>query len=194
MDLKTAVWTRRSVRKFKDTPIDHALLEEIMQGALMAPSGVNLQPWYFLVLESKEAMDKYREIMREGVKGFLPVLENRFPNHPEVVRETTSFLSNCGGAPVVVLAFLHKPSLNADDKSSSNIQGVAAAIQNLLLLAWDKGIASCWTTAPISAGVSEIIEEQFAPDKGNFVAAICMGYTDQEPKAPRRKTDRIVYC
>ena len=160
----------------------------------MAPSGVNLQPWYFLVLESQEAMEKYREIMREGAKGFLPVLEKRFPKHPEVVRETTSFLSNCGGAPVVVLVFLHKPSLNTDDKACSNIQGVAAAIQNLLLLAWDKGIASCWTTAPVSAGVSEIIEKQFAPDKGNFVAAICMGYADQEPQAPRRKTDRIVYC
>ena len=193
MDLKTVVWTRRSVRKYKDTPIDHAVLEEILQGALMAPSGVNLQPWYFVVLESKEAVDQYRAIMKEGAKGFLPDLEKRFPDHPEVVRETTSFLTTCGGAPVIVLAFFHKPVFNTLTKSDSNLQSVAAAIQNLLLLAWDKGIASCWMTAPLSAGISEIVEKQFAPDKGSFVAAISLGYPDQEPKAPRRKTDRVVF-
>ena len=53
MELKTAIWTRRSVRNFKDTPIDHADIEEIMEGTLMAPSAINLQPWYFAVLEKR---------------------------------------------------------------------------------------------------------------------------------------------
>ncbi|MBR1456910.1 MAG: nitroreductase family protein [Oscillospiraceae bacterium] len=193
MELKEAVWTRRSVRKFDPTPIEHEVLEEILQGALMAPSAVNLQPWHFVVLESAEAVEEYRAIMREGAKGFLPTLEKRFPDHPEVVEETMSFLSSCGGAPVVVLAFLNKPAFNERRKSSSHVQSVAAAIQNLVLLAWDKGISSCWTGAPLSAGVDGEIEARFAPEHGDFVAAICMGYSQLTPKAPRRKTDRVVF-
>ena len=193
MELKEVVWTRRSVRKFKDTPIAHEDLEEILQSATMAPSGVNLQPWYFVALESPEAMEEYRAIMRKGAQGFLPALQARFPTHPEVIEETMDFLSNCGGAPAVVLVFFHKPSIAKDPGVSSHLQSVAAAIQTMLLMAWDKGIASCWTTAPVNAGLGGMLQERYAPDKGAMVAAVCLGYPAEERKAPVRKTDRIVY-
>ena len=45
MEFKDVVYGRRSVRRFKDTPVDDKILEEIVDAALWAPSGVNLQPW-----------------------------------------------------------------------------------------------------------------------------------------------------
>ena len=61
MELKEIIYSRRSVRKYQSTPIPHEVLEELLEGAMMAPSGVNTQPWYFVVLESSGAVEEYRE-------------------------------------------------------------------------------------------------------------------------------------
>ena len=39
MEFKDVVYGRRSVRKFKDTPVDDKILKEIVDAALWAPSG-----------------------------------------------------------------------------------------------------------------------------------------------------------
>ena len=41
MEFKDVVYGRRSVRRFKDTPVDDKILKEIVDAALWAPSGVN---------------------------------------------------------------------------------------------------------------------------------------------------------
>ena len=58
-------------------------------------------------------------------------------------------------------------------------------IRNLLLAAWDKGIGSCWLSAPQRMGFGPALQECFAPDKGEFVAMVTLGYPDQAPKAIR---------
>lgn len=193
MELKECVTTRRSVRKYLPDPIPHEILTELLEGAMMAPSGVNNQPWYFVVLETKTAVEAYRKLMRENAGNFRRRLEERFPEHPEVVESTLEYMATLGGAPVVVLAFLLKPEYNESHKANPAVQSVAAAIENLLLLAWDKGIGSCWMTAPFSMGVDAVLEETYAPEHGHFVAAVALGYPAQKPKMPRRKEGRVTF-
>lgn len=45
-----AICQRRSVRAFLDTPVDTAVLKQILQVASRAPSGTNTQPWQVYVL------------------------------------------------------------------------------------------------------------------------------------------------
>ena len=58
MDLYEAIKGRRSVRKFKSTPVPKDLIEKIFEIALWAPSGMNRQNWKFFVLagERKEEL------------------------------------------------------------------------------------------------------------------------------------------
>ena len=55
MELMEAIKTRRSVRKFTDEPVPREKLEKIIEAAMWAPSGQNLQPWYFVALPSTGA-------------------------------------------------------------------------------------------------------------------------------------------
>ena len=48
MELMEAIKTRRSVRKFTDEPVPREKLEKIIEAAMGAPSGQNLQLWFFL--------------------------------------------------------------------------------------------------------------------------------------------------
>jgi len=50
MEILEAIYSRRSVRKFTAEPIPDALLSRVIEAALQAPSGGNVQPWAFLVV------------------------------------------------------------------------------------------------------------------------------------------------
>lgn len=187
METREAIFGRRSVRKYIDKPINDEILKILIEGASMAPSADNLQPWYFVAVRSEENINKLRNIFKEISKKGKPQLENRFPNHPEVVGETLGFIKSLGNASTCILAFLLKPNYN---ESVSAWQSVSAAIENICLLAHDEGIGSCWLTAPLETGYSEVIESEFAPEAGSLVAAITLGYPAFEPKAPKRKQGR----
>ncbi|WMJ85298.1 nitroreductase family protein [Anaerocolumna sp. MB42-C2] len=53
--------TRRSIRKFQDKAIEQDKMEEILKGALMAPSSKGLRPWELLVVTDGELLQKLSE-------------------------------------------------------------------------------------------------------------------------------------
>ena len=190
MEAREALLTRRSVRKYRSDPVPRQDLEEIMEAALRAPSAINLQHWHFVVVESPERMAELREVMGRVSDKFHPVLAQRFAKHPETVVETETFLSSLGRAPVCVLAFFLKDDYPDRDGA---MQSVSAAIENLLLAAWDKGLGSCWLSAPQRMGFGPELRQRFAPDKGEFVAAITLGYPEVVPKMPVRREGRYTF-
>lgn len=43
-----AIAARRSIRKFKNTPVPRHIIEEIIKAGALAPSSKNRQPWHFV--------------------------------------------------------------------------------------------------------------------------------------------------
>lgn len=183
-----ALLTRRSVRKYKNDPIPEDDLMEILQAGLCAPSAINLQHWYFVVVKSPPRLAELVEVMGHVFGQFRPVLEERFARHPEAVEDTKVFLNSLGGAPVCVLAFFLKDDFPDRDGA---MQSVSAAIENLLLAAWDKGVGSCWLSAAQRMGFGPELQRRFAPGKGEFVAAVTLGYPDSVPPMPKRREGRF---
>ena len=163
MNAMECLLTRRSIRKYKSDPIPRETLEEILAAACCAPSAINMQHWYFVVIQSPDKMAEFREVMRRVMVAFHPVLEDRFKKNPETIQETESFLVSLGGAPVVVLAFFLKDSFPDRDGA---MQSVSAAIENLMLAAWDRGIGSCWMSAAQRMGFGPELQAKYAPGKG----------------------------
>ena len=190
MEARECLLTRRSVRKYRQEPLSDELLREILEPALAAPSAINMQHWHFVVVRSPEAMEELKAIMVKVAETFYPVLKERFAKHPETIAETENFLVSLGGAPVCVLVFFLKDDY--PDKDGA-LQSVSAAVENLLLAAWDKGVGSCWMSAPQRMGFGGELRDRFAPGKGEFVAAITLGRPAQSPKMPPRRDGRYVF-
>ena len=184
------ILTRRSIRKYTDQPISREDLVEILEAGTWAPSAVNLQPWYFVAIHSKEELAKMADVMQRVADGILPNLQKRFAAAPAVVDETYEFVRGLGNAPVYILAFQLKPDYKVE-ADAVNLS-IGAAIENILLAAHEKGIGSCWLTAPIEGGAGKELKEMFAPDQGEMVALITLGYPAKESKAPKRKDGRFV--
>jgi len=187
METKDAIIGRRSVRRYTDQPLSDADVQDIITAGLFAPSAIDLQPWYFVVIKSAEKLEELRKFMSDVYDNFEHVLFQRFGNHPAAIAETKVFLKSLGGTQCCILAFMLKQDY--PDKIGV-IQGVSAGIQNMLLTAYDKGIGSCWMTAPMRAGMDEELRLKYAPERGEFVAAITFGYPAFTPKAPKRKEGR----
>lgn len=186
MDLYEAVKGRRSIRRFKPEPVPKQVLERIFETATWAPSGMNLQNWYFVVIagDRKEALVK---IAGKGYYYVEPVLKEVFAEKPSVVESTKKFFSRLGGAPVVVFAY-YEPT---KERPETSIQSVAAAIQNLLLAAYAEGLGACWMTGPLH--VADQINEFLGIRNKRLVAVIPLGYPDESPPTPKRKPNRVVY-
>ncbi len=188
MELMEAIRGRRSVRRYQDREVPRELLEELMEAACWAPSADNLQPWYFVVLTKPEDIALLRETMEKVSEEIKPYLQEMFPRHPRVVAETTGFLRRLGGAPVYVLAFLQKDY--GSHTRDAAIESTAAAIQNLHLAAHERGLGTCWVNAATGLGYGPVLQQLFAPDKGEFVSLISVGWPDQNPRTPSRKPGR----
>lgn len=189
MELLEAVMNRRSVRKYKDVPVPREVLEQLLEAACWAPSAENMQPWYFVALTRPEDILLLQNTMEQVAENMRPHLEELYPRHPRIVGNVTGFLRRLGGAPVYVLVFLQQDYGPVRD---SMIESTAAAIQNLLLAAHEQGLGTCWVNAATAFGYGPALQELFAPDKGEFVSLVTLGYPDQMPRTPGRKPGRWV--
>lgn len=58
MDVLTAIKTRRSIRKYKDVPLDKEKLMQVLEAGRIAPSAGNRQPWRFVVVTDPATRQK----------------------------------------------------------------------------------------------------------------------------------------
>jgi len=92
METKNAIIGRRSVRRYTGQPINDSDIQEIITAGLYAPSAIDLQPWYFVVIRSDEKLEELRRFMSDVYDRFEPVLLERFAGHPAAIAETKVFL------------------------------------------------------------------------------------------------------
>jgi nitroreductase len=58
MEFSEVIEKRRSIRKYKDTPIPREKIIKILEAARIAPSASHRQPWHFIVVEDKDMIKK----------------------------------------------------------------------------------------------------------------------------------------
>lgn len=182
---------RRSIRRFIKKSISKKDIIEIIEAGTMAPSEKHAQPWKFIVISGKEKKEFARK-MKEGIERnrtntdaiFAKEQQALVPSAIYTVRvlqqaDVVIFVMNTKGKPYNESFTLPEHLLELTD-----VQSVSAAIQNMCLEATSKGIGSLWTCNIYLA--YEELKEWLGSD-GEMVAALALGYTDREVRAPKRK-------
>jgi nitroreductase len=182
MDTRKAIAARRSIRKFKETPLEDEKLQAILLAATQAPSGKNRQPWRFVVVKGDKRPELVR-VMNEGITETKSRGEN--PGSSE------GSVRVMGQAPVTVFIFNPQGIPPWEDHSVGqmfddvvDIQSIGAAIQNMLLAAQDLGVGSLWICDVFYA--YEKLSDWLG-EKGEMIAAVALGYPAEEPAARPRK-------
>ena len=105
---------RRSVRRYKKRRVPATVVKHILEAGRWAPSGLNNQPWRFLVLEGKEkdTLAKYTH--------YAPIIKS---------------------ADKTICVFL---DMQASYNYEKDLLSVGACIQNMLLFMHSVGLGACW--------------------------------------------------
>jgi nitroreductase len=111
---------RRTVRDFSDKPVSRAIVEQAILAAGTAPSGANMQPWHFAVIENKHIRRRLREEAEQEERDFY---NGRAPQEwldalaPLGTDPNKPFLET---APIVIAIFGQKYSSGADGAKVKN--------------------------------------------------------------------------
>ena len=181
MDIYEAIHQRRSHRLYRPELPPREVLERIMEAAMWAPSGVNLQGWDLTVMAGK-VRDEFVALVSGAVKYLMPRLQQTDLPVP-VQEQVMKFFKNLGGAPVVVAVTIVKASEPRANKTL--IQSGAALMQNLLLAAHAEGLGTCWMTG--GNYLEEEILKFLGKTERELLAITPIGYPAKEPPAPPRK-------
>lgn len=148
MEFMKVLKTRRSVRAFKPDPLPDDVLARILEGARVAPSANNTQPWRFIVV-------------RDAVKR-------------QAIAPLTSGHRFVSQAPVIVVCCGKRYNdLYSWIGSNMYLVDCAIAIDHLTLAARNEGVGSCW----IGAFKHEAIKTAVGvPDGYDVIMVIPLGY------------------
>jgi nitroreductase len=172
MELMEVIKERRTVRAFRPDPVDPKVLEEVLSAAIWAPSHFNAQPWEFIHI-GKETRQKLQKIFHDKMEGG-PLKD---PNLPEEKKSAMrKFILNFGDAPVLTAVICPPPVKPTDHVDYPLAAG--AAIQNILLSAWEKQLGGVW----LSLGQYPESQEVLQIKEGyRVIGILAMGYFDAAP-------------
>jgi nitroreductase len=150
--------TRRSVREFKREPVMDEDLRVMLECALLAPSGSNLQPWEFFVVRDRERLTKLSEVHVFG----------RFiKDSPCCVvvtgdeKESTHVVEDCSAATENILLAAHALGYGA---------------------CWVAG----WNR-PYESEVLDIVRAKEVSPTLRLVSMVAVGFPEERPSSKRKR-------
>ena len=178
MNLLDLMRNRRSVRKFSEQSIDDKQITAILEAGRLAPSGLNRQPWLFVVVKDKELKRKIRNHCEKEEKIFHQNCSADFKKGLKELNLTPAkpFLEQ---APVFLVVF---------GKKSEPYwrQSVWIAVGYMILKIEDEGLASLTYTPPKVGFLNELLD---IPVNYKAEVIIPIGYSNErvDTKSIKRK-------
>ena len=170
MTAKDCIKGRRSIRKFKEQPIDRELLSEIIETASYAPSWKHTQ------------ITRYIAVTGELKDKLAAECTSAYPKNGEIIMQ----------APMLIVVtyikgrsgFERDGSFSTAKEGSWQMFDAGVAAQTFCLAAYEQGIGSVIMGIFDKAKAASLFN---IPEEREIVALIPIGYPDEEPVAPRRK-------
>lgn len=171
------IMSRKSVRTYTDQPVTDEQVETLLRAAMAAPTGMNVQPWRFVVVRDQAVKDALAG-PRGGMIAQAPVV-----------------FVICGEATMMRKPW-GQPDAEAVETPNGNwTQDCSAATENLLLAAEALGLGAVWTAAyPYEDRVNPIREVLGLPENVVPLCVVPCGYPggDDQPK-DKWKPENIHY-
>ena len=208
MELHDLIYSRQSVRKFKDTPVPDEDVLKILDAVRVGPSSENEQNWHFIVVRNEEFKRKLGEVITAGqqkISAEVAVSDEKQAKRFE--KFTKLFTLFALKAPVLVMVYsfsalpaayreyniIKRPQEDIDELflQSPAMMGLGAALDHAVLTMREMGYGTTMMTSQNWAhkDIEKLVEEEIGFQReGWFLAAMMpIGVPDGELKSPGRK-------
>ena len=176
-----AIHSRRSIREYKETPVEREKLLAVAKAGIAAPNAMNRQAWALRVVDSKEWIDACTAVYVETIKGtpmgdhlLVDGFKNMFRNAPTVV-----FIA-------------HDPGYDCS-QIDCGLLG-----ENMILSAWSMGIGSCCLGGPVrfintNPDAAPYLQKLGFSEGYRLLYCIAFGHPDETPAAKPRSKEKSKY-
>ena len=146
--------SRRTVRKFTQSPVPRELLMRLVDAARVSPSGSNLQPLRYRIVDKKQECDTLFQYLKWA--GYLP------DGTPKEDERPTAY--------IIVAQDLTRRQTDAH-------YDAGAAMMAMTLCAQEEGVSSCW----IGSVDRKAVGDMYGLDKNiQILLVLALGYPAQE--------------
>lgn len=169
------IMARRSIRKYKDTPVSRETLNTILECGINAPNGQNKQSWEVRVVDNPALLNEMTEAMAAA--------------HPDFPAE---FAKGCfRGAPVMVF-------IARDLSYDFSAYDCGLMAENIMLSAWSMGVGSICLGSPVRFLTDNDVCKPYVEKLGfseGYELCLCvgLGYADEAPAAKPRNKEKIKF-
>lgn len=204
LSVKETIEQRRSARSFRPEPIPNEIFTEILNLGLKSPSGYNLQPWRFVVVQDAENREKLKSCaFNQRQVSEAPVVliccGDRRINSPEYIESIIELGKTEGAIPDAYADYIRSaiPKLFENHPCFEAIEAwinrqVMLAVAHLMIAAQSFGVDSC----TMEGFVTQQVKEAFnIPDEVDICCLLALGYAAEPLKkyGGRFKIDRLCY-
>ena len=161
------IFNRRSIRKFKDKPVEKEKTEKLLHAAMQAPSAGNQQPWEFIVIEDKEALKRLSTM--------------------------TPYSKPAEGAAMVLMLLADFRQLR---HATFWQQDMSAALENILIEAVHLELGTVWMGVATNEAAEDFLFDMYQfPDYIKPFALVAVGYPDGQENVytDRYKPEKVHY-
>ncbi len=162
------VQARKSVRRFRDQPVEHAKIARCLEAARLAPSAENVQPWRFCIIDDPATKTRLAQQAFTGIY------------------RTTRWAER---APVLVVIFAEPDILaNRIGKQMTGINyyliDIGIAGEHFALQAQELGLGTCWIGWFSAKGAQKALH---VPRSYRAVEMMALGYPHENYKHERKR-------
>ena len=165
MQLEDCMKGRRSVREYKNEPVPREKIETVLEAGVWAATGMNRQPWRFIVIEDKRIIKFVSNETKRAVCETMPAIAKRFETEDDVI---------CYNAPVLILI-----CTEVDQTFGSiYLRDSVLAAQNMFLKAHELGLGTCymgWIDL-MNQNHPEVLKKAGVPDGFEMKVPLILGY------------------
>ena len=181
MQLDDCIKGRRSVRLYKDEAVPKDKIEAILEAGVWAATGMDRQPWRFIMVEDKDIIKFVSEETKKAVKEAMPAVAERFETEKDII---------CYNAPVLIFI-----CTEADKTFGQiNLRDCVLAAQNMFLKAHELGLGACYMgwidllyqTHP------ETLRKTVIPSGYEMQVPLILGYPKSKAGAGKRNQPNIL--
>ncbi|WRH66576.1 MAG: nitroreductase family protein [Planktothrix sp. GU0601_MAG3] len=188
INLRYAIEQRRAVRAFKPTLIPGVIFSEILRLGMRSPSGFNLQPWRFIILQSLQSKEKLkacafnqRQVTEAPV--VLICCSDRRVAEPEYIESVIQLGREQGSIndsyadyirTAIPQTFEKHPSFESLE-TWTNRQAMLA-VAHIMIVAQTYGVDSC----PMEGFIGSQVKAQFnIPEAVDVCCLLALGYATE---------------
>ncbi|MBD3288377.1 nitroreductase family protein [candidate division KSB1 bacterium] len=174
---------RRSIRNYKDQPVQEEVIMEIIKESTLSPNAGNEQPWEFVIVNNKKMLKRMSDESKKNILNRINANPKDYAGRYRGMLENDSYnVYYDAPCAVIVLGRSGLKNLFVD---------CALAASYFMMAATSRGLGTCWVNLGAEIRDPELIKELGVPENSKIVAPIALGYPAKIPAAPNRKEPKI---